>query len=153
MLISFYCSKSLATLWPCMGKTERRAVRAHPSVTSFGPLDATLRVLRLNPHEKQLLHAYTKNPTYSDLHQCRATVGTGCILATDSFHLKLLRNQSEGPCHACHSGIFSIVNAQAVNWQLVWAGTVPAYISHRFHWNPFQEQITKLDVSRREHVF
>lgn len=39
-----------------------RIGRALPSVTSFGPLGATLRVLRLNPHEKQMLHAYTKKP-------------------------------------------------------------------------------------------
>lgn len=44
-----------------MGKTKRRVGRAHPSVTSFGPPGATLRVLRLNPREKQPLHAYTKN--------------------------------------------------------------------------------------------
>lgn len=53
-------------------------------------------------------------------------MGTGWIPGADSFHLKLLRNESEGPsgipCSEGNSGIFSfffIANTKDINWKLV----------------------------------
>lgn len=136
MLISFDCAENLTTLWLHLRNTKRRVGRVYPSITNCCSLAATLRVFRLNSLEKQLFCAYMKHTDSSDLlFHCRVAVGTGWTLGTDSFHLKLLRNGSEGPsgvpCSVGHSGILSfffIANTEDINWQLVWAGTVLAHI-------------------------